>query len=493
MSTQTADTLTARGNNRSRTPKSSEFRQFISSNWADAPTPTPDTAEVAAFAAARRAELGSQFTGFTLIIGAGAPRVRSNDTDYRFRAHSAFSHLTGWGAQTVPGAVLVLSPHGQDHSAALYFRAPAGRDTDEFYANSAIGEFWTGPRPGLAEVGAALDLPTHDISELAAALRPVQGTPVAAITADDPALAELVEEIRPHSFQNEDPDTRLAEAASELRLIKDAYEIAQLQEAVRISIEGFARVVQELPRAKAHRRGERIVEGAFFAHAREEGNDLGYDTIAAAGKHACTLHWTDNPGSVRDGDLLLLDAGVEIESLYTADVTRTLPISGTFTPAQRRVYEAVLEAADAAFKVAVPGNRFRDVHNAAMAIIARKVSEWGLLPIPLEETLRPELQFHRRYMVHGTSHHLGLDVHDCAQARRELYLDGVITPGMVFTIEPGLYLQPDDLTVPAELRGIGVRIEDDVLITDTGNVNLTAALPRDPDGVEAWMRTVSIS
>jgi Xaa-Pro aminopeptidase len=232
-----------------------------------------------------------------------------------------------------------------------------------------------------------------------------------------------------------------------------------------------------------------VVETSFETRARLEGNGVGYDTIAASGHHACTLHWIDNDGPVRPGDLLLLDAGIEVDSLYTADVTRTLPVDGVFTEAQRRVYEAVLDAADAAFAVVRPGARFRDVHEAAMRVIAARLLEWGWLPegTTLEQTLDPDGQFHRRWMVHGTSHHLGLDVHDCAQARRELYLDGELLQGMVFTIEPGLYLQPDDTLVPPELRGIGVRIEDDVLVTQDGCENLSSALPRTVADVERWM------
>ena len=198
-----------------------------------------------------------------------------------------------------------------------------------------------------------------------------------------------------------------------------------------------------------------------------------------------TLHWIENDGEVRDGDLMLLDAGVELDSLYTADITRTLPISGTFSPAQRRVYEAVLEAADAARAIVRPGIRFGDVHDEAMKVIERKTREWGLLPAAEADDTTA---YYRRYMVHGTSHHLGLDVHDCAQARRELYLDGKLEAGMVFTIEPGLYFQPDDLTVPEEYRGIGVRIEDDIVVTEDGCVNLSAGIPREADAVEAWVR-----
>src|SRR5690625_3974047 len=179
-----------------------------------------------------------------------------------------------------------------------------------------------------------------------------------------------------------------------------------------------------------------------------------------------------------------------MDSLYTADITRTLPVDGTFTDIQRTIYTAVLDAADAAFAAARPGLKFRDVHAAAMDVLAARLAQWGLLPVSAEVSLTPEGQHHRRWMPHGTSHHLGLDVHDCAQARREMYLDAELKPGMVFTIEPGLYFKADDLAVPEEYRGIGVRIEDDVLVTETGVENLSAALPRRPEDVEAWMASL---
>ncbi|HNP16158.1 MAG TPA: M24B family metallopeptidase, partial [Terrimesophilobacter sp.] len=229
--------------------------------------------------------------------------------------------------------------------------------------------------------------------------------------------------------------------------------------------------------------------GAFNRRARAEGNTVGYDTIAASGANACILHWTRNNGLVNDGDLILMDAGIELDSYYTADITRTFPVSGTYSPIQRQVYEAVLEAADAAFAIVKPGIKFREIHAEAMKVIAAKTAEWGFLPVSAEESNKPDAQYHRRYMVHGTSHHLGIDVHDCAQARRDMYMDGVLEPGMVFTIEPGLYFQPDDLTVPEEFRGIGVRIEDNILVTADGAENLSIGIPRTADDVEEWLRS----
>jgi Xaa-Pro aminopeptidase len=218
---------------------------------------------------------------------------------------------------------------------------------------------------------------------------------------------------------------------------------------------------------------------------------VGYDSICAAGEHATTLHWIRNTGEVSEGDLVLIDAGVETDSLYTADVTRTLPVNGTFTHAQRAVYDAVLAAQEAGLEAARPGNRFKDVHAAAIRVIARTLFDWGLLPegVDVEDTLDAEEgQFHRRWMVHGTSHHLGIDVHDCALARQEDYMDAELREGMVLTVEPGLYFKSDDLLVPEELRGIGVRIEDDIMITADGCRNLSAMLPRSADDVEHWVQ-----
>jgi Xaa-Pro aminopeptidase len=220
---------------------------------------------------------------------------------------------------------------------------------------------------------------------------------------------------------------------------------------------------------------------------------VGYDSICASGDHANTLHWIKNTGDVKDGDLILLDAGVEVDSLFTADITRTLPVSGEFSEAQRKVYDAVHAAADAGMAAVKPGNKFSDVHDAAIRVIAEHLHEWGLLPegVDVEATLDKETgQYHRRWMVHGTSHHLGIDVHDCALARREDYMDAELKPGMILTVEPGLYFKADDLLVPEELRGIGERIEDDVLVTEDGHENLSAGMPRSSDEVEAWIARV---
>ncbi len=513
-------------------PTSKAFRSFIASGWQDGQRPPPQPLPAAPFAAERRQRLSELFPGDRLVIPAGALRVRSNDTDFRFRPHSAFAHLTGLGTDREPDVVLVLEPQpGGGHEAVLFFKGRAGRDSEEFYASARYGELWVGPRPTVEEMAALTGLSVRELDELADALAKdagPDGVAVRVVRGADEQVEALVAAAREQtgseqtnqqtgseqtgseqtgseqtgeqtgseqtgSEQRLDADEELARALSELRLVKDAHEVEQLRLAVQATARGFEDIVAALARATGAPRGERVVESAFEGRARLEGNGVGYDTIAASGRHACTLHWIRNDGPVQSGDLLLVDAGVEVDSLYTADVTRTLPVDGTFTPAQRKVYQAVLDAADAAFAVVRPGARFREVHEAAMAVIAQRLHEWGMLPegVDVAATLDPEGQFHRRWMVHGTSHHLGLDVHDCAQARREMYLDAELVPGMVFTIEPGLYFMPEDLLVPAELRGIGVRIEDDVLVTDDGWENLSGMLPRSPEQVERWMASLS--
>jgi len=296
-----------------------------------------------------------------------------------------------------------------------------------------------------------------------------------------------------------DEDKQLAEALAELRLLKDAVEVAELEGAIASTKRGFEDVIRALaamepepssavePPAWRRASSEREVEGIFNLRARVEGNDVGYGTIAACGHHACILHWTRNDGRLEPGKLLLLDAGVERGSLYTADVTRTLPVSGSFSAAQRRIYELVHEAQRAAFAEVKPGNDFMEPNRAAMRVLAHGLERLGILPTTAEEALREEKQLYRRYSLHNVSHMLGLDVHDCAQARQEAYKFGKLRPGMVLTVEPGLYFQLEDATVPAEYRGIGVRIEDDLLVTEAGYVNLSGGLPSDPDEVEAWI------
>lgn len=484
-------------------PSTAAFREFIATGWAEHEEHLPPRTEAAEYAVARRAALSAAFPGERLVIPAGGLKVRSNDTDYVFRPHTAFAHLTGLGSDREPDAVLVLEPLADGgHDAIVYFRPLAGRDTEEFFADARVGEFWVGRRPTLAGLASELGVRTRDLSELADALAKDVGgdagsVAVRVVPGADSEVSALVESTRAQAAQHDteastEADEALARHLSMQRLVKDEWEVGQMELACEATAEAFDAVVAELPEAMRRGRGERWVEGIFGLHARHSGNGVGYDSICAAGDHATTLHWIRNTGEVEDGTLLLLDAGVEVDSLFTADVTRTVPVNGTFSPTQRKVYEAVLEAQEAGLKAARPGHKFSDVHAAAIRVIATKLHEWGLLPegVTVEQTLDAEHgQWHRRWMVHGTSHHLGLDVHDCALALRQDYMDAELRPGMVLTVEPGLYFKADDILVPEEFRGIGVRIEDDIVITDDGCRNLSSQLPRSVEDVEAWVRS----
>lgn len=434
-------------------PVTPELERFLASGWAATPLPDALRLPAADVTPARRQRLSAHFPGERLIVPAGALTVRSNDCDHRFRPHSAYAWLTGLTGEDQAGHVLVLEPDGPHrHEAVLYVRPRSPRTDSGFYRDRRYGEFWVGRRPDLAEAE--------------------RMTGIRCVHLDD------LDALPPG--RNAAADAQLASVLSELRLVKDAWEVEQLQLAVDHTTAGFEDVVRSLPRALAHPRGERWIEGVFGLRARAEGNGTGYETIAAAGAHACVLHWIRNDGPLDARQLLLLDAGVETDTLYTADITRTLPLSGRFSPVQRQVYDLVLAAQEAGIAALRPGARFRDFHRAAMRVIAEGLTEWGVLK-------DPEGDFHRRYTLCSSGHMLGLDVHDCAQARADAYLDGVLAEGQVLTVEPGLYLQPDDMTLPPDLRGIGVRIEDDLVITADGARLLSGALPRTPEAVEAWM------
>ncbi|MFE1442591.1 aminopeptidase P family protein [Streptomyces sp. NPDC058739] len=432
---------------------SEELERFMASGWAASPLPGDLRLSAADVTPARRARLSARFPGERLVVPAGELKVRTNDCDHRFRPHSAYAWLTGLTGEDQAGHVLVLEPDGpHGHEAVLYLRTRSPRTGQGFYRDRRYGEFWVGRRPDLAE------------TERMTGLRC--------------ALLDGVDRLPPG--RDAASDAELAAALSELRLVKDAWEVAQLQQAVDHTAAGFEDVVRALPRALAHPRGERWIEGVFGLRARAEGNGTGYETIAASGAHACVLHWIRNDGPLDARELLLLDAGVETDTLYTADITRTMPLSGRFSPVQRQVYELVLAAQEAGIAALRPGGRFRDFHRAAMTVIAEGLAEWGVLKTP-------DGDLHRRYTLCSSGHMLGLDVHDCAQARAEAYLDGLLEEGQVLTVEPGLYLQPDDETLPPELRGIGVRIEDDLVVTAGGARLMSGALPRTPDGIEEWM------
>jgi Xaa-Pro aminopeptidase len=462
-------------------PPSDVYADFMTTGWAPSPLHGITQDPVIPFCFARRAKLSEAFAGLRIIIPSGNSKVRSNDTDYRFRPHSAFVYYTGvQGEEVTSDAVLVMEPNGEAHDSVLYIQPRSTRDTSAFYNDRKYGELWVGRRYTTDEASVRFGIEVRKVDTLKKLLK--DGTPAVALSGFD-ALVDSVIKKNPRGGE-------LENFVSVARLIKDEHEINELQKSVDVTHRGFNDVIRSLPAAVVTPRGERVVEAAFYGRARIEGNELGYDTISAAGSHACVLHWTRNDGDVKNGDLLLLDAGVELDSYYTADITRTLPINGKFSPAQRSLYMLVCEAQKAGFAAIRPGVDFLEINKACHTVLAQGLVDLGILTISAEESMRPEVGLHRRWTLHGVSHMLGLDVHDCAQARKDQYTEAKLEAGMVLTVEPGLYIQPDDELFPPEYRGIGIRIEDDVLVTETGYFNLSENIPRHPDAIEAWMASL---
>jgi Xaa-Pro aminopeptidase len=461
-------------------PNADALAQFMKRGWK--PTPLIDIKPAASnkFAKLRREKVSENYPRTRLVIPAGGLKVRSADTDFRFRAHSAFSHLTGIGAsEVVPDSVLVLEPKAEGgHTALLFVHPRSPRDSDEFYRNAKYGEFWIGRRMTIEETQVRFGIEVRHIETLESFLSDEMKTY---------AVRGLHSVVDKQVEKRKKKEAELLTFLSELRLIKDEFEIGEIQAAVNATARGFEDMVRKFPQATKIDKGERLIEGTFFTRARVEGNDLGYDSIVASGSHACILHWIKNDGAVKNGDLILIDAGIEMDSLYTADITRTLPVNGKFTEEQRRIYMLVYEAQKASFAAIKPGANFKDLTTAAHEVLAHGLSAIGALPISAEESLQPSVGLHRRWTVHGVSHMLGIDVHDCEHARNENYRDTELKPGMILTVEPGLYIHPDDELFPPQYRGIGVRIEDDVLITETGYRNLSQNLPSHPDEIEVWI------
>ena len=435
--------------------------EFMKVGWAPSPLDGVTAHPSIPYTKIRRDKVSKQFVGKRLIFPSGSLKVRSNDSDYQFRAHSAFSWFTGIVASDcVPDSLFIMEPTADGHQGLLFIHPRSPRDNNEFYKNTRYGEFWVGRRMTLDETETKYALQVKQIESIEEFLSDKKETLL--VRGQDPAIDKLV-------VEDTESEKEFLNYISVMRAVKDKYEIDEMQKAIDASVRGFADMVRIFPAATAVPRGERVVEAAFYGRARLEGNDNGYPSIVASGAHACILHWIKNDGDVLPGDLILIDAGVEVESHYTADITRTFPVNGKFTQAQRNIYMIVYKA------------------HACMVEIARGAQELGVLPISAEESLLAENGLHRRWQFHGSGHHLGIDVHDCAHARKEQYSDALLEPGMILTVEPGFYVQPDDTLFPEEYRGIGVRIEDDILVTESGAKILSNALPRHPDEVEAYM------
>lgn len=446
------------------------FTDYIATGWGTERVPANPVAGAAEAAAAHRRRLSERLPGEAIVVHSGTAPTRNDDNEYPFRADSDFVWLTGCQAED---AALVMTPRPGGHDARLYLPPPFRPGEVGFFRDMNHGELWVGASPGLPAWAEALQIEVEPLKSL-----------------DDAKLkgALTIQTVDESFAADHDLETSalLDRHLSVLRMVKDAWEIEQMRLAVDTTVAGFAEVAREIPRAIRDGLGERWLQGTFDRHARTHGNGVGYTTIVGSGPHAPILHWTRCDGPVLPDATLLLDMGVEANSLYTADVTRTLPASGTFSAQQRDIHDLVEKAHRAGMAQVRPGTKYLDFHFAAMEVVAQGLHDWGLLPVSVDESLSPEGQYHRRYLACGIGHHLGLDVHDCSHAEYEEYMDADLEPGVVMTVEPGIYFHANDLTLPPELRGIGVRLEDDLLVTETGAEVLSDALPIDAAGVEAW-------
>ena len=284
-------------------PKGQALMEFMALGWADSSLQGVKSANVVKFAAIRRSKISALYPGVRLVIPAGTFKVRSNDTDYKFRVHSAFAYLTGISASDcVPDSVLVLEPTAQGHEALLFIHPRSPRDTDEFHSDRRHGEFWVGRRLSATETEARYGISVKHIDNLPDLLN--DDVETFAIHHEDPVVDSLVKVRKKR-------EAKLLANISELRLIKDSYEIAEIQRAIDVTIRGFSDMVQAIPAAISVKRGERIIESAFNGRARLEGNEVGYDTIAAAGSHACVLHWMKNDGDVIPGLFLSMENSLQ--------------------------------------------------------------------------------------------------------------------------------------------------------------------------------------
>ncbi|MFT4543495.1 MAG: Xaa-Pro aminopeptidase [Planctomycetota bacterium] len=415
--------------------------------------------------------------GVAAVIPTASTKTRNHDCEYRFRPTSDFWYLTGFDE---PESVLVLLPslvEGEPDKTVMYLR-----DRDEKM------EIWYGRRVGVERAPDALDVDqARDIETVWETLPELLSGYETIIysmgheATNDSKMMGVLNELRnlarggvrpPVSFVDHVPTIH------EMRLIKSEAEIDLMRRAAAITTEAHVAAMA----AAAPGVNECEIDALLtYTFSRSGSTGPAYTNIVAGGDNACILHYVENNMELKDGDLLLIDAGAEVD-YYASDVTRTFPVNGSFNAEQRAIYELVLKAQIAGIEHSKPGVTFLSVHELVTACLVEGLIELGLLKGEKEELI--ESGDYRRFYMHKTGHWLGLDVHDCGY-----YVEAgesrKLAPGMVMTIEPGIYIAVDDETVEERWRGIGVRIEDDILITESGYENLTAAIPKEIDDVEA--------
>jgi Xaa-Pro aminopeptidase len=409
------------------------------------------------------------------IIPAAPERLRNNDSHYPYRQDSDFHYLTGFAE---PEAVLALIP-GRAHGEAILFCRERNPER----------EAWDGARAGqegaVADYGMDDAFPIADIDDILPGMLEGRSRVYYHFGRDadfDVQLIGWVNRVRarvkqgaraPHEF------VALGHILHDLRLYKTRDELRVMRKAAQIASGAHLRAM----RAVRPGMNEHEIEAELLHEFRRRGAVPSYEPIVGGGANGCVLHYRANNAPLKDGDLLLIDAGAEYEC-YASDITRTFPVNGKFSPEQRALYNVVLDAQRAAIDEVRPGKPFGAYHDAAVRVICAGLIKLGLLKGSVANNIRE--QTYRKFYMHKTGHWLGLDVHDVGDYR----VDGEfreLEPGMVVTVEPGLYIAPDAKGVAAKWRGIGIRIEDDVVVTRGEPEVITTAVPNDPDEIEALM------
>jgi len=424
---------------------------------------------------ARRARLLSLIGDGVALVATAPERVRNRDSHYPYRFDSYFYYLTGFAE---PEAALLLIG-GKKPRTILFCRS-----------KDAEREIWDGfrygPEAARERFGFDEAHPIGQLDELAPKLledRPALHYPVGAEADWDARVMRWLNGARARARFGAAATERLHDeraALDDMRLTKDAYEVGVMRRAARIAAAAHRRAMQQTRPGRT----EYEVEAELLHEFRRNGAQFpAYSPIVAGGAHACVLHYVSNDARLRDGDLLLIDAGCELDG-YASDITRTFPVNGRFSVAQRSVYELVLAAQRAAIEKVKPGAGWNEPHDAAVRVLAQGMLDLKLVKGSLDEVL--ERETYKRFYMHRTGHWLGLDVHDAGEYKR----DGEwrkLAPGMALTVEPGLYIRAAN-DLPRALHDIGVRIEDDVVVSASGCEVITAEAPKAPADIEALMR-----
>jgi Xaa-Pro aminopeptidase len=410
------------------------------------------------------------------VLPAAPRRIRNGDVEYRYRQDSDFFYLTGFNE---PDAVLVLVPGRAPAEVLLFCRE---RDLQREQWDGVM----LGPEAAVERLGLDDAFPFEDMDDILPGL--IEGCERIFFSMGrdehlDHQIVQWMNELARHApgrgRRAPQEIITLDSFIHELRLVKSAAELRLLATSCDIAAQAHCEVMH------ACRPGvyEYELEAVFAYHCRRRNADLSYLPIVAGGDRGCTLHYTDNQGRLANDDLLLIDAGAEYAG-YASDITRTYPANGRFRGAQKALYELVLAAQQAAIAAVRPEVDWMAPHQAAVAVINQGLHDLGVLSGNVVENL--ERRAYERYFMHKTGHWLGLDVHDVGDYR----IDGLwraLEPGMVLTVEPGVYFPPDDDRVPERLRGLAVRIEDDVVVTSSGSDCLSAAVPKSIEDVEACL------